>query len=211
MSAGDGLANATEESTGGGLGLEDVSNVLVLSPSMSDDARRSYFERVFPPSPTALDVLAIDYRRTPDQWVDEWKRHVGGKPRSCVVVSVDEATRSTSSASVGTRYGNNIAAGIENPDDLTGLGITVSEYLSEHGGPQSIVTFDSLTYLLQYVDIQRAFRFLHVLSNRVEAADAVAHYHMDPGAHTEQELVTLTSLFDAVAEFENGEWSVRTR
>jgi hypothetical protein len=91
------------------------------------------------------------------------------------------------------------------------LGITVSEYLSKHGGTNTMVSFDSLTSLLQYVELQRAFRFLHVLANRVKTAGAVAHFHMDPGAHDEQAMATLSSLFDAVAEFDDGEWSIRRR
>jgi hypothetical protein len=91
------------------------------------------------------------------------------------------------------------------------LGITVSEYLSDHGGPGTVVTFDSLTALLQYVELQRAFRFLHVLANRVKTTESVAHFHMDPAAHDAREVATLSSLFDAVAEFDDGEWSLRTR
>jgi hypothetical protein len=207
MSAGDRPSEAVDPGRGG---LEEASNVLVLSPSMSDRARGSYFESIFPARSVGLDVLAIDYRRTPDQWLDEWKRHVGGRPRSCLVVSVDETTRSAASTvAAGTR--RQAAVGVDNPGDLTGLGITVSEYLSEHAGPGTLVTFDSLTVLLQYVDLQRAFRFLHVLSNRVRSADAIAHYHMDPGAHGDREIATLASLFDAVAEFDDGEWTVRDR
>jgi hypothetical protein len=210
MSAGDRLTEPTDESGRGD--LDDASNVLVLSPTLHVASRRSYFETLFPERPTGYDVLAIDYRQTPAQWVEEWKRHVGDRPRSCVVVSVDETRGSATSASTAAvPAGRNTAKTIDNPGDLTGLGITVSEYLSEQAGPQAFVTFDSLTVLLQYVELQRAFRFLHVLTNRVSTADALAHYHMDPAAHTEREVATLASLFDAVAEFDDGEWSVRSR
>ena len=210
MSAGDRPAEAADTSGRGDLG--DASNVLVLSPTLDDAARRSYFETLFPERPTDVDVLAIDYRQTPAQWVEEWKRNVGERPRSCLVVSVDETRGSAAaSGSPSTSFGRNAVTSVESPGDLTGLGITISEYLSDHTGPGTFVTFDSLTILLQYVDLQRAFRFLHVLSNRVRTAEAVAHYHMDPGAHTDQEVATLASLFDVVAEFEDGEWSIRSR
>lgn len=211
MSAGDGLAETADRSGRGG--LEDASNVLVLSPTLDDAARRSYFETLLPERPTDADVLAIDYRQTPAQWIEEWERNVGARPRSCTIVSLDE-TRGSAAASgpsVSTSFGRNTVTSVESPGDLTGLGITVSEYLSEHAGPGTFVTFDSLTILLQFVELQRAFRFLHVLSNRVTTAEAVAHYHMDPGAHTDQEVATLSSLFDVVAAFEDGEWSVRSR
>lgn len=211
MSAGDRPAEAADRSGRGG--LEDASNVLVLSSTLDDAARRSYFETLLPERPADADVLAIDYRQTPAQWIEEWKRNVGDRPQSCTIVSLDE-TRGSAAAlgpSASPTFGRDTVTTVESPGDLTGLGITVSEYLSEHTGSRTFVTFDSLTILLQYVDLQRAFRFLHVLSNRVRTAEAVAHYHMDPGAHTDQEIATLASLFDVVAEFEDGEWSVRSR
>jgi hypothetical protein len=210
MSAGDAVGDSSGEDAG--VNLDGVSNLLVLAPTMSSAARQSYYEALLPERPSTLDVLAVEYRRSPDQWLDEWQQYVGDRPRQCTIVSTDETTRSAAAASGGpVTYGPNTAACVENPSDLTGLGITVSEYLSEHGGPNTVVTFDSLTALLQYADLQRAFRFLHVLANRVKTAGAVAHFHMDPGAHDDREVATLSSLFDAVAEFDDGEWSRRRR
>lgn len=192
--------------------LDGVSNMLVLSPTMDEEARAAYYERLLPDSPGSVDVLAIDYRQTPDQWMDEWKRHVGERPRRCTIISVDETTRSvTSRSDEPTRRGPNTVTCLKSPTDLTGLGITISEYLADEAGERTVVTFDSLTVLLQYVDLQRAFRFLHVLSNRVETVNATAYYHMDPGAHDDKDVATLTSLFDAIAEFEDGDWSISGR
>lgn len=192
--------------------LDGASNVLVLSPTMDEEARASYYGTLLPDDSESLDVLAIDYRQTPDQWLDEWKRRVGQQPRRCTIVSVDEATRSaTGDATQTARRGPNTVACLKSPTDLTGLGITISEYLADEGSDRTVLTFDSLTVLLQYVDLQRAFRFLHVLANRVETVDATAYYHMDPGAHDDKDVATLTSLFDAIAEFENGSWSIRGR
>mgnify|MGYP006270225439 CR=1 FL=1 len=210
MSAGDTVGNASGEDAG--VDLDGVSNLLVLAPTMSGDARQSYYEALLPERPSTLDVLAVEYRRSPDQWLDEWQQYVGDCPQQCTIVSADETTRSAAASSGGAvAYGPNTTACVENPSDLTGLGITVSEFLSDHGGPGTVVTFDSLTALLQYVELQRAFRFLHVLANRVKTAESVAHFHMDPAAHDAREVATLSSLFDAVAEFDDGEWSLRSR
>jgi hypothetical protein len=210
MSAGEERPEPTD--TSGLDGLQDASNVLVLLPAMDDAARQSYFETLFPEQTAEFDVFAVDYRRTPAQWAEAWKRYVGGPPQSCVVVSVDETRgTSTTSAAVDSPEGPTVSPGVESPADLTGLGITVSEYLSEHAGPQTFVTFDSLTVLLQYVDLQRVFRFLHVLANRVTTSGGLAHFYMDPEAHSQREIATLASLFDAVAEYDGGGWSVRSR
>lgn len=211
MSAGD----AVGESSSGAVDadLDGASNVLVLSPTMDERARRSYYEELLPDDPGSLDVLAVDYRRTPDKWLDEWQRYAGARPRRSAIICVDETTRSAAAAggNPGLAADPATATTVENPSDLTGLGITVSEYLSAHGNADTVVTFDSLTVLLQFVEIQRAFRFLHVLANRVSTAGAVGHYHMDPEAHTDQEVATLASLFDAVAAYEDGEWDVQRR
>ena len=191
-----------------GVDLEGASNVLVLAESLDDAARESYYGTLLPEDPSSVDVLAVDYRRTPEEYLEEWRRYIGGRPRRCGIVCVDGAARSSGD---GSEVGPGAVATVESPTDLTGLGITVGNYLESNGGSDTIVTFDSLTMLLQYVERERAFRFLGVLGNRVEEADAVAHYHMDPKAHDDQEMATLSSLFDAVARFDDGEWSVRRR
>ena len=205
---------AAEESVGefverpSGVDLEGASNVLVLTGSLDDTARESYYGTLLPEDPSSVDVLAVDYRRTPEQYLEEWRRYVDGRPRRCGIICVDDSIRSSGD---GGEVGPGAVACVESPTDLTGLGIKVGNYLESHGGSDTLVTFDSLTMLLQYVERERAFRFLHVLGDRVEEADAVAHYHTDPKAHDEQEIATLSSLFDAVARFEDGEWQIRRR
>ena len=206
MAAGDSVGELIERPSG--VDLEGASNVLVLVTSLGDTARESYYEMLLPDEPSEVDVLAVDYRRTPDQYLDEWKRYVDGQPRRCGIVRVDESTRSDGDE---TEVGPGAVAAVESPTDLTGLGIKVGSYLENYGSSDTIVTYDSLTMLLQYVELERAFRFLHVLTNRVQDADAVAHYHMDPKAHDEQVMATLSSLFDAIAKFEDGEWRIRRR
>ena len=196
--------------------LDDATNVLVLSDGLDGDARASYYDTFLPAAPADLRVLAVEYTRGPDGWLGEWRRHVGNSPAETAIVSVNDGTRSASAGVDPTVYqgdGTGCAVSVvESPDDLTGLGITVGGHLKrwEDAGP-TLVTVDSLTVLLQYVDLKRAFRFLHVLVNRVKAAGAAGHYHMDPAAHDEQTVATLASVFDAVARHEDGEWTFTTR
>lgn len=102
----------------------------------------------------------------------------------------------------------------EAPGDLTGIGIQSSEFLTRwHGADDVAVCVESITAMLQYVPIQTAYRFLHVLTHRVNHAGATAHYHMSPDAHSERELGTLKQLFDAIAEYdtETDTWTVAER
>jgi len=194
-----------------------ANSVLVLSDSMDPDARESYYRTLLPADPAVLRVLAIEYTRGPDGWLDEWREHVGRPPAGTAIVSVDDGTRSAASSVGSTTYqgdgtGSAVST-VESPDDLTGLGIAVGSHLKrweESAGPM-LVTLDSLTVLLQYVDLKRAFRFLHVMVNRVKEAGGVGHCHMDPAAHDDRTVATLASVFDAVARHEGGGWRVTTR
>jgi len=83
------------------------------------------------------------------------------------------------------------------PADLTTLGIRISEQLSEWGSTdeQPVVCFHSLTELLEATDLNRAFRFLHLLTRRLSLAGAIAHFHLDPETCDEKTIETLRPLF----------------
>lgn len=98
---------------------------------------------------------------------------------------------------------------VSTPDDLTGLGIVLSQCLSAH--EEVVLCFDSLTVLLQYVDHETAYEFLNAVTGHLYAAEASAHFHLDPTAHDRRTIDALASLFDAVVTREDGAWSVRTR
>ena len=70
--------------------------------------------------------------------------------------------------------------------------------------------FESLNTLLAHIELKRVFRFLHVLVNRVKSTGATAHYHLDPSAHEDSTVATLTSLFDTVVAHEEGRWQETT-
>ena len=187
--------------------LNGASNVLVLAPTLSDDARESYYNTLFPDETSAVDLLAVDYRRPPDRYLDELHRVAGGPPNRCSIICVGETTRSSGDGGTSPAA----VACVDDPMDLTGVGLKMGRYLETRGCAKTVVSFDSVTVLLQYVDTRRAFRFLHAIGNRVRAVDATAHYHVDPNAHDDRMLATLSSLFDAVARFDDGEWNVRRR
>jgi hypothetical protein len=88
------------------------------------------------------------------------------------------------------------------------LGIKLSQCLSAWEGDanRTTVRFDSLTTLLQFAELKRVFRFVHVLLGRIDSANAVGYFHLDPAAHGDQTLATLRGLFDAVYELEDGTW-----
>lgn len=100
---------------------------------------------------------------------------------------------------------------MKNPGDLTALGITLTQYLEEWATHDHslVVCVDSVTALLQYVDEQTAYRFMHVATNRFRAANAVAHFHLDPDAHSEQTVAKFKSVVDTVVEVGDGDITIQ--
>lgn len=196
-----------------------ASNFLVLSPAMDRESRAAFFEMMNPADPAETRVLAVNYSHSFEEWVADWREFVGRDPAEWVVVSVGETVQpGAADAETGADTGEEAAAEsgpvdrtLETPGDLTGLGITISEYLSEWTDEADILlTVDSLTVMLQSVDLKRAFRFVHVMTNRSRTVGARSYYHMDPTAHDDQTVVTLASLFDEVLEYA-GDGQYKTR
>jgi hypothetical protein len=187
--------------------LSDVSNVLLLAPSLGNQGRTVCFNLLSQTPPSETNVLTITYTDTPSEWTTHWTNHVGISPVRGGIVSIGQGDSGVDDASWAVKT-------IENPGDLTGIGIELSELLSGMGTAADedehiVVCFNSVTSLLQYADLQRAFRFLHVVTGRVKTVGGVGHYHLDPEAHDKQTLATLKGLFDAVVEVdENGNLTI---
>jgi hypothetical protein len=171
-------------------GLGDARSVLVLADGLSP-TREAICGSLLARGPSdQLHAVAVTYNRSADEWIDHLESAIGGSPRSLRVVDTG---------------GDDSAPGVlaEAPDDLTGIEIAVTDDLPYPDGT-TVVCFDSLTALLQYVDRNRAYRFLHALVERLWTAGAYAHFHMDPGAHDPETVVTLAALFDAVVATDPG-------
>jgi len=200
-------AGAADRSTPDLSDLSDVSNVLLLAPSLGSHGRGVCFELLAQTPPTETSVLVVSYTQTPGEVIDDWTEHVGTPPVRGGVVSVGQGE-------VGAQGPSWAVKSVENPSDLTGVGIELSEFLSGVAAAAEdehvAVCFNSVTSLLQYADLQRAFRFLHVVTGRIKTVGGVSHFHLDPDAHDAQTLATLKGLFDAVVEVNNdGSWEVQ--
>jgi KaiC/GvpD/RAD55 family RecA-like ATPase len=89
------------------------------------------------------------------------------------------------------------------PVDMTGIGIKFSEFVetfSTGGTQQNRIALDSLSTLLLYSDLQTVFQFVHVLTNRIEDADALGVHVIESTAHDAEATNTLKQLFDGIIE-----------
>ncbi|RBI62437.1 hypothetical protein DMJ13_11270 [halophilic archaeon] len=185
----------------------DSTNVLVRTPAIATDGDTNVLEFLTATPPEKTNVLIISYVRSADEWTRSWLDHAGEHPANLGIVQVGETMRSVarSQASSSTAPTPNVLATVGNPSNLTELGITISEYLTDwDDNPyETSICFDSLTALLQYTDsVRTAFRFLHTLVGRVQTAHARACYKIIPQAHDQQTVATLRGLFDTVIEYE---------
>ncbi|ADD07290.1 uncharacterized protein Nmag_3748 (plasmid) [Natrialba magadii ATCC 43099] len=98
---------------------------------------------------------------------------------------------------------------VSSPNDMTGIGITVSEYLQafyeKRGLTENRVMLHSISTLLMYSNLETVFRFLHVFTGRIQSADGLGIYLIDSAAHDEQTVNTLKQLFDGVVSVETGD------
>lgn len=196
--------------------LSTATNILLLSPSLQSVGEQLCAELLSMDRPSEENVLAVSLTDSPDDWLEDWSRYVGQeRPAKTSFVTSGEATRSAARGIEAASGPSNVTLhGVSSPADLTGLGMRISEQLAAWKAEdnQIVVDFDSLSILLEYSETQSVFKFMHVLKGRMDAAGAVAHYHMDPGVHDQQVVSTFTSLMDAVIEVdEDGEWTIASR
>lgn len=188
--------------------LEGAANSLLLAPSFGGHGKAAGLELFARTPPERTNVLVVTYTESPQEFLDRWADRIGTDPARGGIVTVGQAEASVDNPSWAVRT-------VENPSDLTGVGIELSEFLSgmanAAGEDEHIAaSFNSITSLLQYADVQRAFRFLHVVTGRVKTVEGHAHYHIDPEAHDSKTLATLKGLFDAVVEVdEDGTWTIQ--
>lgn len=176
----------------------DAASALVCTSSM--DPEDGCVDLLSATGPETT-VLWVTYSRPPSVCVDIFR--TADARGSLSVIAVGDMPTETVAADDVT------VTSVSTPDDLTGLGITLSQALSTH--ENAVVCFDSLTVLLQYVDVERAYEFLNALTGQLYAAEGRAHFHINPAAHDTQTVDALASLFDAIAECEDGDWSARRR
>jgi hypothetical protein len=177
--------------------LDGATNILLEEPSIGGG--RDVCTSLLVDEASEPNVLFVTFTRQASACVDQLD---GASVGSVGVITVGDASASVEDESVVTET-------VSTPSDLTGLGISIGQFLSEFDDGV-LVCFDSLTSMLQYVDFETAYEFLHAITGQVHAAGARAHFHIDPEAHDEKQVAGITSLVDASVSLGEGT-HVRTR
>lgn len=185
------------------------ANVLLRYPE--DDGLR-------PPCPSTgggpgrrLLVVALD--GDPDARIDE-RRQSPGLPDDVAVLSAADtraAAAAPSAPSATTTAGDTTTswATVGGPGDIGDIGAYIDRCLTNWSDDATVeLCFDSISALIAAVDLPTVYRFLHVLTRRVDAADAVAHYHLYPDRQRRRHASTVETLFSDVREYDaaTGSW-----
>lgn len=154
--------------------------------------------------PGGARVLFITFRRSAAAGSERWRSAVG-EPRELVVVAAGTEADPDSAE----REGEVLVA--EESSDPTWAGVHLNEWLTRWEGDDVdapiVVHVEGLEALVEETGAETAFRFLHLLVSRVQRADAIGRYVIDPGTCRETTVRTLGHACDAVREYDDGEWT----
>jgi KaiC/GvpD/RAD55 family RecA-like ATPase len=180
-------------------------NVLISGPSMSGK-RRLVFD-LLAPEATQSDPIAVMTTDDPASRIRTGfeDRGVRFDPTTFRIIDATGAPGDDADPAIHR---------VSSPADLTGMGVAFTQAVDQMGTPDRLrFGFVSISTLLQYVDAERAFSFLHVLSRRTSAAGYLGVYSIDPTTHEDRFVNVVTSIFDAAIEIRerDGDRELRIR
>lgn len=186
--------------------LERSSNVLLSAPTLSAAETTTCAELMDVGDPSETNVLAVTYRRDPVSWLSDYRAHFGDEPENLKIISGRRMSPESAVLAGGADGTDERQMGrVESPRDLTGLGIQITKFLRHieagdrnGGASETAICFDSLTTLLQSVDQQQVYRFLHFVTSRLSAVGGTAHYHIHPDAIDDRTVNTMRTLCDGL-------------
>ncbi|MCG1002996.1 MULTISPECIES: hypothetical protein [Halobacterium] len=178
--------------------LDGVSNVLLMEDGSASANERVHEALLSGLDSEAADVLVVTFAGA-DTWLDAWEDSVSTESAHLGLVQLTE-----NDVDEGRRGGAYVRS--VDPTDLTGLGMAVRDFFDGVGSRSNptVVCFDSVSELTAYHDVRTLFRFLRVVTQQINQADAVGHFHLNPVAHDDQSLARLTPPFDAAVEYSEG-------
>jgi hypothetical protein len=186
----------------------DASTVLVLGSPMDSLTLEVGLSLATRHGVADTRVVWVTMLNTADEVVDIWDDSLP-RPDRLRVVLVGEGLSSTNTFADQALEVDTVG----DPGDLTTLGIRLLDAFSawEDDDVAIHLRLDSLTPLLQYVAPRSLAQFLHILTGRLAAADATAHFHLDPMAHDSRTVHALSSICDAQVTVDGDGLSVTGR
>ena len=176
--------------------LDPGTNLLVSGPALSGK-RRLAFEALAHGGNNGEGCVIVTTRDSSDRVLTDFTSLLTS-PENTHLGIVDCVTKHQGRSADDTDQVKHTSS----PMDMTGIGIKFSEFVEEfytnRGVKRNRVAMDSLSTLLMYSDLQTVFRFMHVLTSRIEDADAIGIHVLESTAHDAETMNTLKQLFDGI-------------
>ena len=178
--------------------IREGTNLMVIGPPMS--GKDEILNTIIYNGLEKKDSAIIVSTKEPGERVLEWFSQRGLDIPMTHMGVVDCVTRTLGMPAADTQ---NIRR-VSSPVDLTGIGVKISQFFEEFyinkKYERTRMCMNSLSTILMYSNIQTLFRFLHVFTGRVKAANALGIYVVEDEMHDPQTVATLKQLFDGMLE-----------
>ena len=193
---------------------EEGAALALLLADSSDAFYRGLFDPVGAESrDEGVNLLAITFDDTADEWFDAWRRRSDGShPGEMTVALVGAQFRSATETPAVQSFDEQTDGAvtietIESPTDFAAVGALISNYLLDwqSSDAHSVVYLSSLTTLVESASPEKAFQLLSRLRRRFGNEDRVAYVRQDRNRYEEDRLGQFDRLFDVIVTAEEGE------
>lgn len=168
---------------------------VLLEGSMDDPATQAACDQLLDPDyPHHTFIIAPEDHAT--------KRvqqvHASGEGETTVVALMTQSpTEAAQSRTIRTDTADPVTIERVNAyTDFSRIGILISQALADlDGSLPTVACFHGIETLVQSVDAEPLFKFLHIITNELSMADVTAHYQIDRDRHP-QTVSTIEPLFE---------------
>lgn len=181
--------------------FDDASTVLLAAPEVKEPIEDAFAHLLASLESTPDRVVGVTMAKPARDFIDPWRRALDGEETTFSFVSTAGVARSLA-AGAATADPSPPGASVtrlEDPRPLSAFHDAVSDHLDD-ATEETMVCFHSLTHLLEFVDPETAFRFLHAHLAHVRSLDGRGIYHIDDAIHDEETIIQLSTLFDLVVQ-----------
>jgi KaiC/GvpD/RAD55 family RecA-like ATPase len=175
-------------------GIRKGTNIMLIGPPMSQKEVILHYIMYHGIVKNDNAVIAVTTREPATDILEWFKENQLVLPLSrigiidCITKSVGRVTLETENIKFAS-----------SPQDLTGIGVRISQFLEDFLMKKKIpkiqLHINSLSAILMYSNIQTVFRFMHVFTGRIKAADALGIFVIENGMHDDHIISTLNTDF----------------
>lgn len=176
-----------------------AAQVLIRSPTNHTVTNDAYSRLLYPDGGDERNVLFVTATGTVGEQlpvVHSTDNRIRGE------TAIVEVGSSQLDSPSDTSHEADIYKQISCPENLTKLGVVITHILSQWQTTRrpTVLGFHTLTLIHRYIGTDSLFRFLRIITSRLESTDSTGYYHIDPEKHDLQMIESLDSSFDLVVD-----------